>query len=84
LFCAALLAGTALAVRRAGGVRRLDDKFYESRFGWLMPGGIFWKLGRRDGRSRERFWPYLFGLLDGWMYNAGRDRRTRERRRDEL
>ena len=58
-----------------GRARRLDDRIYESRAGWLMPGGIFYKLGQRDTGSRERWWPYLFGLIDGWMYNAGRVRR---------
>jgi hypothetical protein len=57
---------------------RLDDRAYESRAGWLMPGGIFWKLGRRDRRQGERFWPYLLGLGDGWLYNAARERTARE------
>lgn len=59
---------------------RLDDRVYESRWGWLMPGGIFWKLGRRDASGRERALPYFFGLADGWMYNAARERSAREAR----
>lgn len=58
---------------------KLDDQAYESRWGWLMPGGLGWKLGRRDTTERERLWPYLVGLTDGWFYNAARERSVRER-----
>lgn len=43
-----------------------------------MPGGIAWKLGRRDKGRRERLFPYVFGLLDGWFYNAARERTARQ------
>lgn len=68
---------------------RLDDRAYESRWGWVMPGGIFWKLGRRDTNRRERVLPYFLGFTEGWFYNAARQRSAREtqaaedRRKDE-
>jgi len=60
-------------------VRDSEDSIYESGWGWLLPGGWFYKLGRGDDSPRERIWPYLFGgMLDGWLYNSGRERRRRE------
>ena len=59
--------------------RDSDDSIYDTGWGWLLPGGWFYKLGRGDDSPRERLWPYLFGgLLDGWLYNSGRERRRRE------
>ena len=59
--------------------RDTDDSIYDTGWGWLLPGGWFYKLGRGDDSPRERLWPYLFGgLLDGWLYNSGRERRRRE------
>jgi hypothetical protein len=62
---------------------RLDDRVYESRLGWLMPGGVFWKLGRRDSSGRERIAPYFLGFTEGWFYNAARARSAREARAQE-
>jgi hypothetical protein len=62
---------------------RLDDRAYESRLGWLMPGGIAWKLGRRSAKPGERAWPYFFGFMDGWFFNAARERTAKERAAQE-
>jgi hypothetical protein len=62
---------------------RLDDRVYESRWGWVMPGGIFWKLGRRDSSDRERVLPYFLGFTEGWFYNSARARSAREARRQQ-
>lgn len=55
----------------------------EGPVGWVLPGGIAYKLGRRSGLRdtdpRWRRWPFLGGLLDGWNYNVGRERSLRER-----
>ena len=59
--------------------RDSDHSLYDTGWGWLLPGGWFYKLGRGDDSPRERIWPYVFGgLLDGWLYNSGRERRRRE------
>ena len=80
----ALLVLVGLAVRRSGGVRQLDDRAYESRFGWLMPGGLLYKLGRRDGPEKRRWWPYLLDWpLGGWLYNGGRRRTEGESRKSK-
>jgi hypothetical protein len=53
----------------------------DSRVGWLLPGGIAYKVGQRDPKRGERLVPYLFGALDGWNYNAGRERAVLGRHR---
>jgi hypothetical protein len=59
--------------------RNSDDSIYDSGWGWLLPGGWFYKLGRGDDGTRERVWPYVFGgWLDAWLYNSGLERRRRE------
>lgn len=68
----------AVLLARSRWAKAVDERVYESRAGWMMPGGLFWKLGRRDDKPGERVWPYLTGLLNGWMYNAGRLRRAQE------
>lgn len=61
------------------GQRGRDDSIYDTGWGWLLPGGFFYKLGRSDSSPRERVWPYFFGgPLDGWLYNSARERRRRE------
>ena len=62
------------------GLRQLDGRVYESRWGWLMPFGIFYKLGRGDAGRKERLAPYLLDPVGGWMYNAGRIRDRRQGR----
>jgi hypothetical protein len=68
----------AVVAARSRRGRELDDKVYGSKAGWLMPGGIFWKRGRRGDTEGRRLWPYLFGPVNAWFYNAGRKRRASE------
>lgn len=74
----AIVVVVAIAAARTKWARGVDDRAYESKVGWLMPFGLFWKLGRRDERPGERFWPYFLNPIGGWVYNAGRERRARE------
>lgn len=77
----AVLGGTLVVVLAGWIAKQRDgkDSIYDTGWGWLLPGGWFYKLGRTDDSPRERLWPYLFGgLFDGWLYNAGRERRRRE------
>ena len=66
------------------GRERLDPlshKILGGPLGWIWPGGLFYKLGRIDGRREERLIPYSFGPLDGFYYNAGREHALAERDR---
>lgn len=68
LICAVpllLLAGWQVAAWRPRIVTLL-----ESQWGWWVPFGLFWKLGRKQADSDVR-WPYFFGLPAGWLYRAG-------------
>lgn len=68
----AVVAVIVLAVWLRAPLRRLDDRALASKFGWLLPGGVAYKLGRRDRREGERWSAYLLGGGFGWLYNAGR------------
>jgi hypothetical protein len=69
------LGGMIYALGRRPG----EPSLYDRDWGWLLPGGFWYKLGKRDTSSRERVLPYVFGgLFDGFMYNSGRVRRRRE------
>jgi hypothetical protein len=42
----------------------------DSRAGWALPFGIFWKLGRTQGTLGNK-WPLWFGALPFIAYRAG-------------
>lgn len=43
------------------------QRIYDSRWGWLLPSGISWKLGRRPSRRRAVLAAFL-NPLDFAMY----------------
>lgn len=50
----------------------------ETPWGWWLPGGLFWKLGRR-GDSLGDKWPLFFGPLAYGLYRAGWQYTLRQR-----
>jgi hypothetical protein len=54
------------------------EPYWERPWGWLVPGGIPWKLGRRDGRAgRDRASLTVLLVFDVWSvrtYDRGRAR----------
>lgn len=57
------------------GVTRME-RLWDAPWGWLVPYGIPWKLGRRDGRNGcERSGLTIFVVFDAWsvsIYERGR------------
>ena len=43
------------------------QRIYDSRWGWLLPSGISWKLGRKPSRPRAALAAFL-NPLDFAMY----------------
>jgi hypothetical protein len=51
---------------------RLDERMWDSKLGWLVPGGVAYRVGRRWG-LRAGPLPYLiFGVYGMWGYRVGR------------
>jgi len=44
----------------------------DSRAGWVLPMGLFWKLGRTQGTLGNK-WPLWFGALPFIAYRAGQN-----------
>jgi hypothetical protein len=63
------------SVAHTGHVRRIES-VWERPWGWLVPGGLPWKLGRRDGRTgREKSTLTIFLVFGVWsvrIYERGR------------
>lgn len=52
---------------RQGVVRLLDG-----RVGWVLPMGVFWRLGRANGSLGNK-WPLIFGALPFIAFRAGEE-----------
>ncbi len=58
------------------------ERLWESRWGWILPFGAAWKLGRRHGANppaKSSLWVLL--VWDVWserIYNRGRERTIAE------
>jgi len=49
------------------------ERLLDSRFGWVVPGGAPFKLGRRDGARRNLSGSFLiWGVYGERMYDRGR------------
>jgi len=72
--------------RQTDGVSRME-RIWERPWGWVVPGGAPWKLGRRHGAhppARSSLWVLL--VWDVWserVYNRARQRTIGERDRAE-
>jgi hypothetical protein len=43
------------------------EPLWDGRWGWIVPGGLPWKLGRRDGRTgRQKSGLTIFLVFDAW------------------
>lgn len=50
----------------------------ETRWGWWLPGGLFWKLGRRGDSVGDK-WPLFFGPIAYGLHRAGWQYSLRQR-----
>lgn len=59
------------------------ERYWERPWGWVVPFGAAWKLGRRDGATERRRSPWeVLLVFDAWsvrVYERGRQRTIAER-----
>lgn len=73
LLLAAAAAGSPRRPERYGsGVSTRSKRFYDSRWGWLLPSGISWKLGRKPSRRRAVLAAFI-NPLDFAMYREAEE-----------